>query len=189
MFHCSTIIIIFWGTRVWTEGLHFEPLYQPFIVMGFFEIGSHELFSQVGFEPWSSWSLSPDYRCEPPAPGSILYMYRKPINHSLTFVSSIYPPSSQVLVYVIPVLQFCLSLLIPKSMFRGALEVSPLWVYFALVGSAPFVTVCYPLPPPPQYSTAVNTYCYFLCLHRCNVFWYCKTPNLRSDLVFFSIAV
>jgi hypothetical protein len=26
-------------------------------VMGFFEIGSHELFAQAGFKPQSSWSL------------------------------------------------------------------------------------------------------------------------------------
>jgi hypothetical protein len=27
-------------------------------VIGFFEIGSQELFAQTGFEPWSSWSPS-----------------------------------------------------------------------------------------------------------------------------------
>jgi hypothetical protein len=29
-------------------------------VMGFFEIGSHELFAWDGFEPQSSWSLPPE---------------------------------------------------------------------------------------------------------------------------------
>jgi hypothetical protein len=27
-----------------------EPLSQPFFVMGFFKVGSHELFAQSGFE-------------------------------------------------------------------------------------------------------------------------------------------
>jgi hypothetical protein len=31
-----------------------EPLHQPFLVVGFFEIGSHELFAQAGLEPQSS---------------------------------------------------------------------------------------------------------------------------------------
>jgi hypothetical protein len=30
-------------------------------VMGFFEIGSHELFAWGGFEPWSFWSLPPEW--------------------------------------------------------------------------------------------------------------------------------
>jgi hypothetical protein len=29
-------------------------------VMGFFKIGSHQLFSQPGCDPWSSWSLPPE---------------------------------------------------------------------------------------------------------------------------------
>jgi hypothetical protein len=33
-------------------------------VMGFSEIGSHQLFAQAGFESWSSWVA----RCKPPAP-------------------------------------------------------------------------------------------------------------------------
>jgi hypothetical protein len=45
------------GTGVWTQGLHFEPLHQPFFVMGFFEIGFKVW---AGFEPWSSWSLPPE---------------------------------------------------------------------------------------------------------------------------------
>jgi hypothetical protein len=27
---------IFWGTGVWTQGLHLESLHKPFFVMGFF---------------------------------------------------------------------------------------------------------------------------------------------------------
>jgi hypothetical protein len=30
------------------------------VVFFFFEIGSHELFAQAGFEPWASWSLPPE---------------------------------------------------------------------------------------------------------------------------------
>jgi hypothetical protein len=29
-------------------------------VLGFFEIGSSELFAQAGFQSWSSWSLPPE---------------------------------------------------------------------------------------------------------------------------------
>jgi hypothetical protein len=36
-------------------GLHLEPLHQSnFFVIGFFEIGSHELFAQAGFKLLSS---------------------------------------------------------------------------------------------------------------------------------------
>jgi hypothetical protein len=31
--------------------LHLQPLHQPSFVMGFFEIGSLELFAWAGFEP------------------------------------------------------------------------------------------------------------------------------------------
>jgi hypothetical protein len=34
-----------------------SPSTSPFVRWAFFEIGSHELFAQAGFEPWSSWSL------------------------------------------------------------------------------------------------------------------------------------
>jgi hypothetical protein len=37
--------------------LPLEPLHQPFLVLGIFEIGSHELFAWVGFKLPSSWSL------------------------------------------------------------------------------------------------------------------------------------
>jgi hypothetical protein len=44
----------FCGAGIWTQGLHHEPLHQPFFVMGFFKIGSRELFAGAGFEPRSS---------------------------------------------------------------------------------------------------------------------------------------
>jgi hypothetical protein len=54
------ILIFFFRTMVWTQGLHLEPIHQPFFVMDFFEIGSSELFAWAGFELHSSWSLSPE---------------------------------------------------------------------------------------------------------------------------------
>jgi hypothetical protein len=33
------------STRVWTQGLHLEPLHQPFFMMGFFKIESRKLFA------------------------------------------------------------------------------------------------------------------------------------------------
>jgi hypothetical protein len=49
----------FGGSRAWTQGLTLSHSASPFLVMGFFKIGSLELFAWGGFEPWSSWSLSP----------------------------------------------------------------------------------------------------------------------------------
>jgi hypothetical protein len=46
-----------------------------FFVMGFFEIGSWELFAQAGFKPWSSWSLPSEYLGEP---GSLLAFLPSP---------------------------------------------------------------------------------------------------------------
>jgi hypothetical protein len=43
-------ILFFCGTGVGTQGLHIEPLHQPFLVMDFFEIGVQEIFAQTGFE-------------------------------------------------------------------------------------------------------------------------------------------
>jgi hypothetical protein len=40
----------FFTTGVWSLGLYREPLHQPFFVMGIFEIRSHKLFAQVGFQ-------------------------------------------------------------------------------------------------------------------------------------------
>jgi hypothetical protein len=43
---------------------------SPFCV-GYFQIGSHKLFAQTGFEPQSSWSLPPrDYMRVSLAPGN-----------------------------------------------------------------------------------------------------------------------
>jgi hypothetical protein len=44
-------IFIFCSTRALTQGLHLEPLHQPYFCKGFFEIGSRELFAWVGFKP------------------------------------------------------------------------------------------------------------------------------------------
>jgi hypothetical protein len=40
-----------------SQGLHLEPLHEPFLVISFLKIGSHKLFPWAGFEPQSSWSL------------------------------------------------------------------------------------------------------------------------------------
>jgi hypothetical protein len=48
------------GPGAWTQGLHFEPLHQPYFCEGFFNIGSRELFVWAGFQPRSSWSLPPE---------------------------------------------------------------------------------------------------------------------------------
>jgi hypothetical protein len=50
----------FCGTRAWTQGLHLEPLHQPFFCDGCFKTGFCELFPWAGFKLWSSWSLSPE---------------------------------------------------------------------------------------------------------------------------------
>jgi hypothetical protein len=36
IFSSSSSFFFFNGTEVWTQGLHLEPLHQPFFVMGFF---------------------------------------------------------------------------------------------------------------------------------------------------------
>jgi hypothetical protein len=56
-------------------GLNLEPLHKHFFVMGFFEIGPHQLFAQGGFltlnlkPPDLCLLSSQDYRGEPPATG------------------------------------------------------------------------------------------------------------------------
>jgi hypothetical protein len=55
------LLLLFCGIGAWTQGLHLELFHEPYICEGFFEIGSCELFSWVGFELWSSWSLPPEY--------------------------------------------------------------------------------------------------------------------------------
>jgi hypothetical protein len=51
----------FCSTRVWTQVLHLEPLHQPFFVMSFFQDRVSLTICWAGFEPWSSWSLPPEY--------------------------------------------------------------------------------------------------------------------------------
>jgi hypothetical protein len=43
LFFTFLLVLFFVGTRVWTQGLHFEPLHQPIVVMGFVKIGSRYL--------------------------------------------------------------------------------------------------------------------------------------------------
>jgi hypothetical protein len=59
-FHCNFFFFFFCGAGVWTQGLHLEPLHQPFLwwFFVFFETESQELFAWAGFELWSSWSAS-----------------------------------------------------------------------------------------------------------------------------------
>jgi hypothetical protein len=62
-FNLSELLFIYLficSTGAWTQGLNLEPLHQPFFVMCFIETGSWELFAQAGFEPRSSWSLTPE---------------------------------------------------------------------------------------------------------------------------------
>jgi hypothetical protein len=56
----NLLFFFFCHTRAWTQGLHLEPLHQPFSVMAIFKIGSHQLFAQTGFKPQSFLSLPPD---------------------------------------------------------------------------------------------------------------------------------
>jgi hypothetical protein len=53
-------LFIYCGAGAWTQGLRLEPLHQPYFCVGFFKIGSLELFAWAGFKPWSSWSLPPE---------------------------------------------------------------------------------------------------------------------------------
>jgi hypothetical protein len=52
-------------------------------------------------------------------------------------------------------------------MFKGLLNVSPLWVYFTLIHSTPSIALPYPITSHPHFSTAFNTYPYILYLNRC----------------------
>jgi hypothetical protein len=42
--------LFFFGTGTWNQGLHLEPIHQPFVLKGFFKIGSHKLCVQAGFK-------------------------------------------------------------------------------------------------------------------------------------------
>jgi hypothetical protein len=43
----------FCGIEAWTQGLHLEPLHQPFLSDGvFLRLSLDELFALADFEPW-----------------------------------------------------------------------------------------------------------------------------------------
>jgi hypothetical protein len=46
-FSFASFFGFFCSTRVWTQGLHLEPLHQPFFGMTFFKIGSWQLFPRA----------------------------------------------------------------------------------------------------------------------------------------------
>jgi hypothetical protein len=50
----------FFQYGICTQGLHLEPIHQPFFVMGFFKIGSHKLFAPAGFNHDPPGSLPPE---------------------------------------------------------------------------------------------------------------------------------
>jgi hypothetical protein len=56
----KAFFFFFLSTGAWTQGIHLEPLHQPFFCEGFFKTGSCELFARADFEPRSSWSLPPE---------------------------------------------------------------------------------------------------------------------------------
>jgi hypothetical protein len=79
------------------------------------------------------------------------------------------PPSSKYSPYTVPILQFCLLLLIFKSMFQG---VSKCISTVSLVYFGPFnLFQCSPLPFSSihHFSVGFNTHPYILYLHRCYV--------------------
>jgi hypothetical protein len=43
------VAFFFCSTGIWTQGIHLEPLHQPFFVMSFSKIRFCELFAQAGF--------------------------------------------------------------------------------------------------------------------------------------------
>jgi hypothetical protein len=64
---------------------------------------------------------------------------------------------------------YCLSLLILNLMFK---EVSQCISNVSILYFGPFkpsITLPYPFPPTPHFSTAFSTYSYILYLHRCYV--------------------
>jgi hypothetical protein len=58
--------------------------------------------------------------------------------------------------HTVPLLRFCLSLFIFKLMVKRFLNVSLLWVYFALVHSTPSIILSYPFNFQPPFSTPFN---------------------------------
>jgi hypothetical protein len=80
---------LFFQDWTWTQGLHLEPLHQLFFVMGFFEIGSLELFAQASFKLWSSWSLPPEYlglQVWATVPGLLYYFKQCCSNHPWAYI-------------------------------------------------------------------------------------------------------
>jgi hypothetical protein len=53
-------VFIYCSSGVWTQGLHLEPLRQPFSVMCYLERRAWELFARADLKAWSSWSLPPE---------------------------------------------------------------------------------------------------------------------------------
>jgi hypothetical protein len=49
--YLSNFFFFFAVLEFGTQGLHLEPLHQPFLMMSFFKIGSLELFAWAGIEP------------------------------------------------------------------------------------------------------------------------------------------
>jgi hypothetical protein len=77
-------LFCFFGTGTWTQGLHLEPLHQPFFVMGIFKIGSRRLASNLD-PPDLCLLSSRDYRREPPRLALIMNFLKAPL--SLSFFS------------------------------------------------------------------------------------------------------
>jgi hypothetical protein len=81
-------------------------------------------------------------------------------------------PSYQYPLHTVPILHYCLSLLISKSMFKGVSWCIPA---VSILYFCPFIPVhssILPLPSRLPFSAAFNTYPYILYLHRCFVLWY-----------------
>jgi hypothetical protein len=89
------LFFFFCGSEIWTQGLHFEPLHQPFFcacVMGF------SRYSLMNYLPRlaSNHILlgSSDYRHEPLAPGSFLpfwcYTPWRPHHHWVILASELW---------------------------------------------------------------------------------------------------
>jgi hypothetical protein len=95
--HWNCVLFCFvCGSGSWTQDLHLEPLQQPYLCAGIFEMGLHELFALAGSEPWSSWSLHDQpvsfivslisqmlCRLSPSCPDSVSSLWPKPGIHGL----------------------------------------------------------------------------------------------------------
>jgi hypothetical protein len=63
------------GALVWTQGLHLEPLHQPYFVMCFLEMRCHKLFARA-LNHDLCFLCSWDYRREPLMPSSLFLCVR-----------------------------------------------------------------------------------------------------------------